>query len=82
MTPLRNIGIQPILFLTKALKLYTLSILLLGCVGCIHSPPLRTFSARRGIRSFAALPKSKMVRVYTLLRLATFTIKNASALHY
>ena len=44
---------------------YTLSILLLGCVGCIHSPPLRTFSARRGIRSFAALPKNKLVRVYT-----------------
>ena len=47
--------------------LYTLSILLLGCVGCIHSPPLRTFSARRGLRSFAALPKNKLVRVYITL---------------
>ena len=46
--------------------LYTLSILLLGCVGYIHSPPSCIKYALRGIRSFAALPKSKLVRVYTL----------------
>ena len=52
-------------WLTTFGRVYTLSILLLGCVGCIRSPPSCIIYALRGIRSFAALPKSKLVRVYS-----------------
>ena len=47
-----------------------LSTLLLGCVGCIRSPPRRyALNVRAGgeVNAFAALPKSKVVRIYVPL---------------